>query len=82
MMRRAVRACISADYIAADAWFGYKKLMRAAMALEMTAILRMKRNKIDVGYRVEMEGRTQLLDAIELYQQAVRKQWKKVRGMP
>ncbi len=80
MMRRAVRAGISADYVAADAWFGNKELMRAAMSLEMTAILRMKRNKLK--YRVTVEGNTQLLDAKELYQQAVRRQWKKVRGMP
>jgi SRSO17 transposase len=80
MMRRAVRAGISADYIAADAWFGNKELMRAAISLEMTAILRMKRNKLK--YRVTVEGNTQLLDAKELYQQAVRKQWKKVRGIP
>ena len=80
MMRRAVRAGISADYIAADAWFGNKELMRSTKSLDMTAILRMKRNKLK--YRVTVEANTQLLDAKELYQQAVRKQWKKVRGMP
>lgn len=80
MLRRATRAGIRADYLCADAWFGNKELMRAALSLEMTAILRMKRNKLQ--YRVEVDGERQLLDAKELYQRAVRKQWKKVRGMP
>ncbi len=80
MMRRAVRAGIRADYVAADAWFGNKEMMRAGLSLDITAILRMKKNKLK--YRVEIDERTHLLDAKELYQTAVRKQWKKVRGMP
>lgn len=80
MMRRAVRAGIQADYVAADAWFGNKEMMRAALSLEMAAILRMKRNKLK--YRIKRGKKTQRLDAKALYQQAVRKHWKKVRGMP
>jgi hypothetical protein len=80
MMRRAVRAGIKADFVTADAWFGNKEMMRAALSLDMTAILRMKRNKLK--YRVKVGRQTKLLDAKQLYQQAVRKQWKKVRGMP
>ena len=53
--------------------------MRAALSLEMTAILRMKRNKLQ--YRVNTGRETRLLDANELYPFAVRKQWNKVRGM-
>ncbi len=80
MMRRAVRAGIQADYVAADAWFGNKEMMRAGLSLDITAILRMKKNKLK--YRLEVDGREQRLDAKELYQTAVHKQWKKVRGMP
>ena len=54
--------------------------MRAALSLNMTAILRMKKNKLK--YRVENNGQVHLLEAKELYQLAVRKHWKKVRGMP
>ena len=80
MMRRAVRAGIQADYVAADAWFGNKELMRVALSLDLTAILRMKRNKLK--YRVRIGKKTQELDAKQIYQLVIRKQWKKVRGMP
>jgi hypothetical protein len=80
MLRRAARAGLRADYLCADAWFGNKEMMRAALSLQMTAILRMKKNKLK--YRVNINAKTHLLDAKELYQSAVRKQWKKVRGMP
>ena len=80
MIRRAVRAGIQADYVAADAWFGNKEMMRAALSLEMAAILRMKKSKLK--YRMKSGRKSQLLDAKALYQRAVRKHWKKVRGMP
>ena len=80
MMRRAVRAGIQADYVAADAWFGNKELMRVALSLDLTAILRMKRNKLK--YRVRIGKKIQELYAKQLYQLMIRKQWKKVRGMP
>jgi len=80
MMRRVNKAGIHADYVCADAWFGNKEMIRAAQSLKMTAVLRMKRNKLK--YRVRTGNRNQLLDAKELYQQAVRKKWTKVRGMP
>lgn len=80
MMRRAVRAGIQADYVAADAWFGNKELMRVALSLDLTAILRMKRNKLK--YRVRIGKIIQELDAKQLYQLMIRKQWKKVSGMP
>ena len=80
MMRRAVRAGIQADYVAADAWFGNKELMRVALSLDLTAILRMKRNKLK--YRVRIGKKIQELYAKQLYQLMIRKQWKKVSGMP
>lgn len=80
MMRRVSKAGIRADYVCADAWFGNKDMIRAAQSLKMTAVLRMKRNKLK--YRVRTGVTTQLLDAKELYQQVVRKKWTKVRGMP
>lgn len=80
MLSRAVRSGFHADYVAADAWFGNKEMMRTALSLDMTAILRMKKNKLK--YRVKLERRWQRLNANELYQKAVRKQWRKVIDMP
>lgn len=80
MMRRAVRAGIQAAYVSADSWFGTKEMMRAALDLDMTAILRMKKGKLK--YRIQINGKSHELDAKELYQRIVRKRWKKVRGMP
>lgn len=47
--------------------------MRTALGLEMCAILRMKKNK---GRKKE------LLNAQELYSGVVKREWKKVRGLP
>ena len=80
MLRRAVRSGVKAAYVIADAWFDNKAMIRTALDLGMHAILRMKKNKLQ--YRVVIDGRTQTLDAVEIYQSVVRKQWKKVRGMP
>lgn len=80
LLARAVRKGITADYVAADAWFGNKEMMRAALSLKMTAILRMKKGSLK--YRVKLSGKWQNLDAKELYQQAIRKHWRKVQGMP
>lgn len=80
MIRRAVRHGIRASYVVADAWFGNKDMMRAAMQLGMVAILRMKRNK--TKYRVPNGNGYTLLDANELYRRAVRKQWVQVADLP
>lgn len=79
MVRRAVRVGIGGDFVVADAWFGNKKVMRAALFLDLTAILRM--NKGNMKYRVKISGRWQELDAKALYQHAVRQNWTKVRGV-
>ena len=80
MMKRAIRKGFEADYLVADAWFGTKPTIRSALDLEICPILRMKKNKLK--YRVAIKGSTKLLDAKELYSHVVRKEWKKVRGMP
>ena len=81
MMKRATRCGIEADYVIADAWFGTKSMMRAALGLEMCAILRMKKNKMK--YRAVIKGRRkELLNAQELYTCVVKREWKKVRGLP
>ena len=64
IMRRAVRAGIKAGFVTADSWFGNKELMRAALSLDMTAILRMKRNKLQ--YRVKVDRQTRLLGGEQL----------------
>ena len=80
MLARAKRQGILADYLAADAWFGTKPMIRTALSLEVTGILRMKKNKMK--YRVEItKDKKEMLDAKALYQYAVKGEWKKVRGM-
>jgi len=81
MMKRAIRSGMEADYVLADAWFGTKPMIRTALELDVCAILRMKKNKMK--YRAVVSGRKkQLLNAQELYTYAVKREWKKVRGMP
>lgn len=81
MIKRATRCGIEADYVIADAWFGTKSMMRTALGLEMCAILRMKKSKMK--YRAVIKGRKkELLNAQELYTCVVKREWKKVRGLP
>ena len=81
MMKRAIRRGMEADYILADAWFGTKPMIRTALELEVCAIFRMKKSKMK--YRAVVNGQTkQLLNAQELYTHAVKREWRKVRGMP
>lgn len=80
MIRRAVRHGIRASYVIADAWFANKAMMRAAIGLGMTAVLRMKKNK--TTYRVRHGKGYRLLDAKGLYRRAVRKQWNQVAELP
>jgi hypothetical protein len=81
MMKRAIRSGMEADYLLADAWFGTKPMLRAALELNSCAILRMKKSKMK--YRAVVGGRKpRLLNAQELYAHAVKREWKKVRGMP
>ncbi|MCF6299327.1 MAG: transposase [Thiomicrorhabdus sp.] len=81
MLGRSKRLGIQADYLVADAWFGTKPMIETARSLAVTAIFRMKKNKMK--YRVTgAKGQVESLDANALYQKAVKGEWKKVRGMP
>jgi len=81
MLARAKRHGILGDYIAADAWFGTKPMIKTALSLDLTAIFRMKKSKMK--YRIETsKEKIESLDAKALYQCAVKGEWKKVRGMP
>jgi SRSO17 transposase len=81
MMKRAIRNGMEADYVLADAWFGTKPMIRSVLELEACAILRMKKGKMK--YRAAVNGqKKQLLNAQELYSYAVKRDWRKVRGMP
>jgi hypothetical protein len=81
MMKRATRNGMVADYVVADAWFGTKPMIRTALALDIRAILRMKKG--NTKYRVVLGGRKkQLLNAQELYSYVVKREWKKVRSLP
>ncbi len=81
MMKRAIRSGMEVDYVLADSWFGTKPMIRTALELDVGAILRMKKSKMK--YRVVVNGRAkQLLNAQELYAYAVKREWKKVRGLP
>lgn len=80
-MRRAIGAGLEADYVVADAWFGTKSMIRSALALDRCAILRMKKNTMKYRAAINGQGKD-LFDAQALYRQAIKGQWKKVRGMP
>ena len=81
MLGRAKRQGIKAEYLVADAWFGTKPMIHTAQSLDVTAILRMKKNSMK--YRVTgTKGNVDKLDAKALYQRAVKGEWKKVRGLP
>ena len=81
MMKRAVLNGVEADYLVADAWFSTKTMMRAADEVGVCAVLRMKKGLMN--YRVPAGGaEPQMLDAKEIYADQVRKQWRKVRGLP
>jgi len=56
-------------------------MTRAALGLETCAILRMKKSKMK--YRAVIKGRkNEFLNAQELYACVVKREWKKVRGLP
>ena len=75
MLKRAKQHGFKADYVAADAWFGTKPMIRTILEVDMHALLRMKKNKMK--YRIHG---FEELSADELYQKYVKGQWKKVQG--
>ncbi|MBK1732616.1 transposase [Thiococcus pfennigii] len=84
MLRRAQRQGIEAEDLLADAWFGTKTMISTALDLNLTAILRMKKNAMK--YRLTSwengQAHTELLDAKGFYQHSVRKHWKTLSGLP
>ena len=81
MLKRAMRKGVMADYLVADAWYGTKTMVRAAVEVGVDAVLRMKKGTMK--YRVGSEGgEVRMLDAKELYGQCIKGRWRKVRGLP
>ena len=84
MLRRAQRQGLDAEVVLADAWFGTKTMIKTALDLDLTAILRMKKNTMKYRLTTWEDGaqHTQLLDAQGLYRHSVRKHWQTLKGMP
>jgi len=82
MIRRALRSGFQAHYLLADAWFGSKSIIRLCEETALTAILRMKKNKLTYRSSDYCNGEVikQEMDVKALYQHSVRKQWKKIAG--
>jgi SRSO17 transposase len=84
MVRRAVRAGIKADYLAADAWFGNKTTLRTAEESLLTAVLRMKKDQAKYRHTAYRQGQPVVrdVDVNALYRDAVRGRWDKIPGQP
>lgn len=84
MIARAQRAGIDAQYLLADAWFGTKPVIAMAEDALLTAIVRMKKNKMKYRHSLHLPDKVvcKEMDLCALYQSAVRGQWGKVAGQP
>ena len=84
MIARAQRAGIEAQYLLADAWFGTKPMIAMADDALLTAIVRMKKNKMKYRHSLVMPDKVvcREMDVGALYQSAVRGQWERVAGQP
>ena len=82
MVKRALTKGFSADYLLADAWFGNKTTLRLTQSTDLTAILRMKKDKTLYRYSYYANGKphTVMANAKELYSLHVRKQWQKIQS--
>lgn len=80
MVKRALTQGFNADYLLADAWFGNKTTLRLTQTCDLTAILRMKKDKTKYRYRYYAQGQPQsvMATAQDLYRQQVRKQWQAI----
>jgi SRSO17 transposase len=81
-LKRALRNGFEADYFLADAWFGNKPTIRLTEECDLTAIVRMKKDKTKYRLTTFKDGGMQqeMLTAIELHKKVVRKQWDKIPG--
>ena len=84
MIARAKRAGIDAMYLLADAWFGTKHMLAIAEDALLTAIVRMKKNKMKYRCTQYTSGKVvyKEMDLQTIYKSEVRKQWEKVPGQP
>lgn len=84
MIARAQRSGIEAQYLLADAWFGTKPMIAMAEDALLTAIVRMKKNKMKYRHSLCMPDKVvcKEMDVCALYQSAVRGHWEKVAGQP
>ena len=82
MVARAGQKGFTAEYLLADAWFGNKTTLRLTQATDLTAILRMKKDKTQYRYSYYRNGTrcTTMADAKTLYSHYVRKQWQSIQG--
>lgn len=82
MVKRALTKGFSADYLLADAWFGNKTTLRLTQSTDLTAILRMKKDKTQYRFSHYINGtqHTVMANAKALYRDHVRKQWQKIQG--
>ena len=83
-LKRAVNSGFEADYFIGDAWFGNKPTLRLSEECNVTAIFRMKKDKTQYRLSIIKNGviQYQMLSAVELFKQVVRKQWDKISGAP
>ncbi len=81
-VKRAMRNGFEADYLLTDAWFGNKTTIRLTEDCDMTALLRMKKDQTKYRFSTQKEGEIHyhMLNATELFQHVVRKQWDKIPG--
>ena len=84
MIARAVKFGIDAMYLLADAWFGTKPMLAIAEDALLTAVVRMKKNKMKYRCSQNIAGKVvyKEMDLATMYQSEVRKQWEKVPGQP
>jgi hypothetical protein len=77
-----LRAGIEARFFLADAWFGSKAIIGLCQETALTAILRMKKSKLKYRISDYANGKViqREMNVKALYQDSVRKQWKKIPG--
>ena len=78
MIKRAIRSSINADYLLADAWFGSKAMIKIALENNIISLLRMKKGNLK--YDIVVGTQEKQLNAKEIYQASVRKQWDKLNA--
>jgi len=78
MISRALRDDIHAQYFLADAWFTTKAILQLTEEKYLSAIVRMKKNKM----KYQVRHTEQLMNAQELFKYQVKGHWHKLNGQP